>query len=323
MPFPIIVLEGADCSGKTTLGQFLSKRWDAAYIHATYRFPKAMFNYHTAILNKAIKLSEKQPVIVDRWWPSELLYAEAFRNGSPWPMIGRMLDRVAIKQNVIYVGCIPSNANWQQSTFENRAAQGGEMFDKNDKVAELYRQWASSMANRHDFMLYDVVKQGSEMGRLADSIEERYGFLKAAAIKHWDDPDIKVWAGNSVNPEMLIIGEKANPGYRREVWPFFEHDNASLFVTNALENAGIHERQLAWYNPISHDETTNPALLKGLVENLKPKHVVSLGATADKICQIANLDVEHHKIRHPSYLMRFKRETGLQELTDAFKEIVA
>ena len=50
----IIVLDGPDCCGKTTLANDLIMNHGARYVHATYRFGKTMFAYHTAVMRKAL-----------------------------------------------------------------------------------------------------------------------------------------------------------------------------------------------------------------------------------------------------------------------------
>lgn len=324
MAFPVFVIEGADCSGKTTLGEFLTKRWGATYIHATYKFPTRMFDYHTAIMLKALKAAEHGPVIIDRWWPSELIYADIFRGGSKWPMIGRMLDRVAIKHGFIYVGCIPQDQAWHKRTFDDRAKTGGEMYTKNDEVAALYRDWDARMVGRSDYMRYDVGIHGKDMGHYADMLEECAGFVQSLQIQHWADPDIKDWAGNSHQPLALILGEKSHPKGRHEVWPFFEHDNSSLYLTEALAAAGVKEEQLAWYNVLDKDDFARPELLQGLYDKIKPHYVIALGSKASKVAQAAGLVVPEHGYRyihHPSYLKRFKGDSGRQELTAFFRTL--
>lgn len=324
MAFPVFVIEGADCSGKTTLGEFLTKRWDATYIHATYRFPNQMFDYHTALLNKVIALSQTRPVVLDRWWPSELIYAEAFRGGSKWPMGGRMLDRVALKHGFIYVGCIPQDQAWHKRTFDERAKAGGEMYTKNDEVAQLYRDWDERMIGRSDYMRYDVGLHGKDMGHYADMLEECAGFVQRLQIQHWADPDIKDWAGNSHQPLALILGEKSNPKGRHELWPFFEHANSSLYLTEALAAADVKEERLAWYNVLDKDGIARPQLLQGLYDKIKPHYVVALGSNPSKVALAAGLVVPEHGYRfvnHPSYLKRFKGESGRQELIAFFRTL--
>lgn len=324
MAYPIIVLEGADCSGKSTLGKFIAEQWGAQYIHATYRFPKQMFDYHTALIEKAIALSQTRPVVLDRWWPSELFYADVFRGGSKWPMCGRLLDRVALKQGVVYVACVPSNREWQLNTFKARADKGDELFDTNEAVADMYVDWAKHMAPRHDFMVYDVLTHGRNMFDFIDTLSEKAAYVKAMLIKSWDESVIKDWAGNSHQPLALILGDQANPKGRRTMWPFFEHGNSSLFLTEALEEAGVDEYDLAWYNTVDEFGYARPELLASIYDKVKPHYVVALGSNASKVAQAAGLvnsDHGYRYIHHPSYLRRFKGDAGKQQLVQFFKTI--
>lgn len=324
MAFPVFVIEGADCSGKTTLGEFLTERWGAKYIHATYKFPTRMFDYHTAIMLKALKAAEHSPVIIDRWWPSELIYADVFRGGSKWPMIGRMLDRVALKHGFIYVGCIPQDRAWHKRTFDERAKAGGEMYTKNDEVAQLYRDWDQRMSGRSDYVQYDVGLHGQHMDVFASGLEVLASQISSNLIPHWDDPDIKEWAGNSHQPLALILGEQSNPKGRHKLWPFFEHANSSLYLTEALAAAGVKEEQLAWYNVLDKDGIARPQLLQGLYDKIKPHYVVALGSNPSKVALAAGLVVPEHGYRfvnHPSYLKRFKGESGRQELIAFFRTL--
>lgn len=81
MKYPIFVIEGPDCAGKSTLAGKLAKHTNAKIIHATYRFKGRMGLYHWAILRKAVRMAEHSPVILDRWWPSEIAYGNTYRNG--------------------------------------------------------------------------------------------------------------------------------------------------------------------------------------------------------------------------------------------------
>ena len=116
--YPIIVLEGPDGSGKTTLAKMLVDEYGFAYRHLTYRFKDRMHLYHWAALELCLKDAETGPVVLDRWWPSEIVYADVFRGGSKWPLWPRMLDRVALKHGVTYVWCIPSNEEGKLFIFD-------------------------------------------------------------------------------------------------------------------------------------------------------------------------------------------------------------
>ena len=72
----IIVIDGCDGTGKTTLAEAICRRYDGVYIHNTYRWPTKMPLYHTAALHRALKLAKTRLVVIDRLWMSEAIYAE-------------------------------------------------------------------------------------------------------------------------------------------------------------------------------------------------------------------------------------------------------
>lgn len=83
MPLPkLIILEGADNCGKSTLGRTIAKHCGGVYLHATGkgRLPMAMKEYHSNLLDIAeenIRLDHT--VVIDRHWPSEYIYGNIFR----------------------------------------------------------------------------------------------------------------------------------------------------------------------------------------------------------------------------------------------------
>lgn len=79
----LIVLEGPDCAGKTTLGMHL---WNvipqSIYWHltSTPALNEAMYDYQVeAMLNIERLIHNGIHVVLDRFWPSEYVYSKIFR----------------------------------------------------------------------------------------------------------------------------------------------------------------------------------------------------------------------------------------------------
>jgi hypothetical protein len=81
MKYPVFVVEGPDNSGKTTLANQIVEKTKAVYLHSGYKFKGRMFLYHVAQMRLAVKIAETRPVVLDRWYPSELAYGNVYRNG--------------------------------------------------------------------------------------------------------------------------------------------------------------------------------------------------------------------------------------------------
>lgn len=133
----IIILDGADFGGKSTLAnKLMSKYRNHVYIHCAVTSDIKQL-HETAILN-AIKLSRDFTVIVDRLHYSELVYGAIFRNG-PCYDVKKFDEHFSTEEypEIRKVLCLPPK-DIVLNGFKKRAAAGGEMFDTVEKVYDAY-----------------------------------------------------------------------------------------------------------------------------------------------------------------------------------------
>lgn len=313
MTYPFIVLEGPDSAGKTTLGKALVDYLGAHYIHLTYRFKDKMFDYHTAALEQCLRHLEHGPVVLDRWWGSELIYAQAFRGGSQWPMGGRLLDRAGLKHSVFYVLCRPESRddyvehhmNVKETRYKAKghALAGREgMVDDQAKVYDLYGDWHTWLGPRDDVFVYDWMTMGDNLQDVCQAVTELSYDRLAYHPQSWHSRGDRRFAG-SPDARWLLVGHQSKLKTRRQVWPFFEHGNSSLWVTKTLEALNVSEDQLAWCN--AYDETGKLQITRDDLEALDESvEVVALGNEAAKALDQVNFD-EFHYLKHPQWYRRF------------------
>ena len=104
---PTLILEGVDCSGKTTLAHEIQKRWDCKYLHVK-QAPKrtdTLVHFIKAISN----LSNSVPTVIDRLHWSEQVYANILRQDSL--LSDRdfgVIDGYMMANRGIFVLCKPS-----------------------------------------------------------------------------------------------------------------------------------------------------------------------------------------------------------------------
>jgi hypothetical protein len=160
---PIIVLEGPDGVGKTSLGQALVKNLGARYIHLTYRHKDKMDLYHYAAIRCCAHLAQTQPVILDRWWISEILYAEAYRGGSPFIKRHFLLEHIANKMGVTYVACLPEDRQrYLDHYMEVKASRSAVELSRDppegvEKVYDLYVDFYKTyLGLKENVMRYDM-----------------------------------------------------------------------------------------------------------------------------------------------------------------------
>lgn len=311
MPYPIIVLEGPDASGKTTLAKKIVELSGGKYLHLTYRFKDRMFDYHTAAFELALRWSQTQTVVIDRWWPSEKIYADVFRHGSRWPLGGRILDRVALRYGVTYVFCIPSDKEKHLARFEEMRSTGREMYDTLGDLRAHYMILASKMSKRDDVFAYDIETHGKFYEEYAmtiyqNAVDRTYG-LPLACLHH----KTRIFAGNPFAP-IVLVGDKSNPKTRREVWPFFEYGNSSLWLTEKLEALGLPEDQLLWVNATT-DSLELAFAIHDIINFAPRKAIIAMGNNAKKA--LRGLGIEYTDvIYHPQYYKRFMKDDKLNSL---------
>lgn len=167
--YPIFVLDGPDGTGKTTLANGLREYLGARYIHLTYRFKDKMHLYHGAAIRLAARLAERQPVILDRWWPSEIVYAEAYRGGSKFTKHYFLLEHVATQLGVTYVICLPKDRERYLQHYEVLKGEREEMYDEGlNRVYDGY-DWLMDQyfSYRENVIRYDMFRyyQENEVSR--------------------------------------------------------------------------------------------------------------------------------------------------------------
>jgi thymidylate kinase len=301
--YPIVVLEGPDGAGKTTLAKYLCEHHSFKYLHSTYRFKDRMDLYHWAQLELALKLAQHSPVVIDRWYMSEFVYAKVYRGGSRWPMMGRLLDRVALKHGITYVWCVPLDALKYAQRFETLRASRVEMYDHSlEQVRQEYLAQYKRVEGRLDHLHYDMGEQNPK-DLFETSLLSRVACVHMSRPRFTDNIDDRLIAGNLVDPDILLVGDQSKPKTRRAVWPFFEHANCSLWLTQALELEKIPEHKLAWANAYDAAGVSQFPRLQRLVDLCVPKVVIALGRHAGKV--VAELEIKVRAIKHPQWSRRF------------------
>jgi thymidylate kinase len=75
----LIIIEGPDGAGKTTLAESLSEMLNARIVHfGTDKESKTLINKYTEIMLS----SQNENLIIDRLWISEMIYSKVMREGN-------------------------------------------------------------------------------------------------------------------------------------------------------------------------------------------------------------------------------------------------
>jgi thymidylate kinase len=136
----IIIFEGPDCSGKTTLIQKLGLH----RIYVKYKFRNCMPAYHQYCVQEAIKLDKQGAnIALDRLWPSEYIYGDVHRGGTSFPYYAKSIERLI--PNAKYVFCLLHDKQDYLKRFYSHLDNGR---------IELYNRKADEIYDMYNLFLY-------------------------------------------------------------------------------------------------------------------------------------------------------------------------
>ena len=296
----LTIFEGCDSGGKSTAAQAYARTTGALYVHFG-PLPQVHAGlarmYVEAILPAALGY---QDVVLDRAWPSERIYGDAFRGGAnrlgaTSAVAGatvRMLERLALRCGAVVVFCDPG---WEAicKTFSARRAQ--EMLQDREQLRQVWKAYGRRETGL-PHLTYDYHLDASEdLDSRVEALRAPCHPLSLASAGAWDAPTLLVGE---------VFGEVKDQDSLLQ-WPFasFGGSGCSRWLTEQLAEAGIPERELCWINA-----DQDLALLTQPQENFHggPFRIIALGAKAADA--LSALKVLHLTVDHPQAWKRFHHQ---------------
>ena len=292
----IIILEGPDGAGKTTLAEALRQRLQQSHMtqivkHGPYTnlVPEELCKIFFRSMTQALTYNDH--VIMDRSWLSEHIYGNVYRGGNVRVDLPRkrMLERVALARGAVVVHCQPS-FDLCAATFTSRSDD--EYLDNVDQLRQVYDEYESlKLHTSLPVIHYDYQY---------DEVDDLLAKVKAASIENGAEGGGAFKEGN-----YLILcdrGPRTNVRPGAAVVPFInflDNDGPSRMLAEALEREGVPESKCYWVNTQTFQGVpTNPAF----VRELKPSRVFALGNNA--YTWALNNSVQAHKLPPPLYHMQ-------------------
>ena len=151
----MVIIEGADGTGKTTLARAIADYIGGQYFHCSYHKDWNIEIYHRHILHTAARLESQAniPCVIDRFALSEEVYGYAYRDAPSYNTVA-LINEAILHYKPMLILC--SNENAEQNhkiNKENRA----EMFDTIKGISEAYQKLIS-MGRYGQWFKYDFDK---------------------------------------------------------------------------------------------------------------------------------------------------------------------
>jgi hypothetical protein len=295
----IIILEGTDCAGKTTLaGQLAALATDQGMtvtrLGAGQPHPgvNPLAEYEVALRPyRSAALAADQLVLIDRWHLGELVYGPLLRGGSRLsPAMFEHVERYLDALGAVRLLVTPRS----QRELEQRFAQRGDAVVKLDEAITAWRGFLQLAVRYHWVHVFSPL-----------DTSEALGVLVSASLAQVRAAHLKLHPGyvGSTTPLLLLVGDvpygyiagtEPNPAFLP--WGY---NSAHFLLDTILSTPELDMHTRPWGLANANDGTDVPALWAVLG---RPE-VVALGRHAEAM--ISSLGVPHRYVKHPQWVRRF------------------
>ena len=309
----LIIFEGPDGGGKTTLSNSVSAVLGARRVHlGPFKSVKANLAalYVEAMMPAILGLSD---VVLDRSWLSEVPYGRAYRAGRDriGPEARRMLTRLAYRCQVVVVRTLPPFEVLVE-TFKRRRHQ--EMLHDEAQLRQVYDWYRDEWDPGLPTFAYDYTETNAMSAGFEGMMVKIDGML-SVQMPH---PTFLPSAG-PLDAPILLVGEgfanhrDGDPLYQ---WPFgsLSGGGCSRWLSRLLVENGIPEGRLTWINADAGEHALR------FMTKIKRRTVLALGNEARDALDAIGIPCE--TFTHPQYHRRFLADTPYN-LIARLKELVA
>lgn len=286
---PVTVFEGPDGGGKTTAAVEFARMTKAHYVH--FNNLPGVYNVHIARLYidaMAPALLGYQPVVLDRAWPSEIPYADAFRGGRRrlQPCDNRMIEREALRCGLKIVLCMPPEEvvieNFRKKTALNPKA---EYLNNEHQLSQVYAGYVSQ-AYHGRVQMFDY--RADELEELIDDAPRHPAWMKT---------------GGNWGASIVMVGDEPAPlsdldsFYTSSPFVDFKGTGCSRWLAAMLDRGQIDEKALLWIN------SDNLPALQFVTQ--AASFVIALGRKAE--ARLTEINAQNViTVPHPQAWKRFK-----------------
>lgn len=155
----MIIIEGADCTGKTTLAKRICETIGGQYFHCSYYPTWNIETYHRLIGHTAGKLEQQArvPAVIDRFAMSEAAYGAVYRD-SPSYDTEALIEEMIKAYHPIFIYCHTDSA---AEDHQRMQLSRKEMYDDISAVLSVFDRLAQS-GKYGTNILYDYKKHDAD-----------------------------------------------------------------------------------------------------------------------------------------------------------------
>lgn len=301
----LIILEGPDGAGKTTLAEIIRAEISRQYpngdrcevLHKGPPTADPISEYEGPLF--AYRPLKGMHIVCDRWHIGEVVYAPVLQRDSHMDVaMLRHIDLLLRSRGALIVVLNPPI-----ETLIERTQQRGESFITEDQLRAVHLRYNSTQLPRY---LYDV----SYMIEPPDIYELAKGIVRSARQLELDAIQLhrfETYIGPP-KPDVLLLGENRGVGGRltHSGRPAFvpAPGTSGHYLLSHLSTWGTEQRPETYGLANACDVDDPLALWK----TLDQPRVVALGKFASSC--LTDLGIQHGAVPHPQFIRRFHHHSG-------------
>lgn len=332
----IILLEGADATGKTSLANHIVSQFpNAEYLHlGKPNTGNAWSDHKNALLLAISRVRQGKLMVIDRLWLSEAIYGAVYRDGSEYPFTARHLDRLMYRFGALRIICAPP-VDYVVQSHKRMVQEREELYtDRMYEVAKRYLDvWEGvefvkdeaeysgrgyleqlsmkgGVADKIGWYKYDVTTDGTNMDHYVSYLKHQLSEnLRLLPAFYEDTDNMTGWARRQA---VVLVGDRSSSPESH--WPFLANSGSSLYLAKMLHRLEADESRVCFVN--ANGPSGGMILRHG---RLGCGRIIALGRAAEQALEREKI-VYDARVRHPQHARRFTHNDASyeQELREAF-----
>lgn len=326
----LILLDGPDCAGKTTLAEAIIAAAATEGITAIRRHlgkpetGQAWDMHAEALLNYIEEMNDDDKIIIaDRHFLSEGVYGHYYRDGSEYPYTMRFMDMLFNRFIGLKVICCPPVETVVETHKKMSQERHEEYADGMDKISKAYQAIWHSRVAKSNLPGLDYAQQLVALGGVQDKpFWYHYDYTQVNVEKYAKclldelkiEGEIRTffefnYTGTPSKNSVLLIGDKMSTPNKLGI-PFFANTGSSEFLAKTLHKLMLPAEQICMVN--INDPRGTEAV--GALSKVCGR-VVVLGREAERTMAEYGFKFDAYA-RHPQHARRFNHndDTYLEEL---------
>jgi hypothetical protein len=300
----IIILEGCDGVGKTTLAAEIHRRLPFAW--QLHQGPPQGDDPFSIYEEGLLAYDGTTPIICDRWHLGEMIYGPMYRGGSIVDDIARWHIEAFLQAK----GATQIVLTLPDHVVERRLATRGDDMVDPAKVATIQQRYRDIVPDTNVFTaFFECDDHSGRCSCFIEGIDEmlhdaRHAWLVAAKLR-----DFPTYVG-PMRPDYLLLGERRNDEAFTAAFVPQSNTSGRYLLTHLLPMIRGTSKDIGIANACEED-------VVALWHVLGQPKVVTLGnlstdATLESITQHGGHRFDFGSAPHPQYVRRFHNKSGAQ-----------